>query len=107
MRRLNRPRPAWILLPLLLVFVLAEGCGSHDATKTSDSSPGPSIKKCDEYAERYESCLSWPAAEPDRKALAHERASATREAFASAARTGNRDEVEKTCVDALAQLHCP
>jgi hypothetical protein len=88
---------ALVVLPLL-------SCTSRHAADTSDSSTrsGP-IAECEEYASRYEACLSAAGTQE----VAHRRAQATRDAFAAAVREGNNlAELRKTCAAGLARLHC-
>jgi hypothetical protein len=96
----NRRSVGRLSVVLTLACLLACG-GRHSADESKSDGP---IKECDEYASRYEACLASRGGE----ALARRRASATRDALADGVRKGtNRDELRKTCVAGLAQLHCP
>jgi hypothetical protein len=99
--RAPRIRAAVSLFAFMAPTLLA--CtASHPA---DTSKPDEPVKECEQYASCYEAALS--AAGPDTKELAHRRASATRDAFAESAHTvSNRAELRKTCLAALAQLHC-
>jgi hypothetical protein len=87
----------------LVVLLLPSCTPRHSADTTDASSPNGPIAECEEYAARYEACLAAAGTQE----IAHQRAQATRDAFAAAVRDGNNlTELRKTCAAGLARLHC-
>jgi hypothetical protein len=91
---------------LLLFLALAPlcACSSKHSSDAEGPKPGAGpLPECEEYASRYEACLSG-AGSAD---VAHRRAQATRDAFTAAiGDKGDLTELRKTCAAGLARLHC-
>jgi hypothetical protein len=96
---LPKSRIARALLALVIAPLLA--CSSkHEPAPAKGAEP---IPECEEYASRYETCLSAAGS----KEVAHRRAQATRDAFAAAVHEGKElAELRQTCAAGLARLNC-